>query len=165
MTVISSRGAWIKGCPRRSRRAIFAKGNGGGGEQFALDVVSNRFRFFVRDPATTAAIFQHGSLGPNNTWQHVAVTYDPSTNTMRMFVNGADVGGGAPRPTLLNNSVDVSVGARRLSGGPYDLNFSGTVDEVAFFDRALSAAEIAQHYCGITARLADDTSYAVFCAE
>ena len=160
--------AWIKGVPtQESGAAIFAKGNGGGGEQFALDLVTNRFRFFVRDPAGTVALFQHGSLGPNNTWQHVAVTYDPATNTMRMFVNGTDVGGGTPRPTLMNNSVDVSVGARRLGGGPYDLNFNGTVDEVAFFNRALSAAEIAQHYNAAfsASPVGADTSDAVFAAE
>lgn len=160
--------AWVKGAAaQESGAAIFAKGNGGGGEQFALDVVSNRFRFFVRDPAGTVAVFQHPSLGPTSTWQHVAVTYDPATSTMRMFVNGADVGGGPPRPTLLNNSVDVSVGARRLSGGPYDLNFNGTVDEVALFNRALSAAEIAQHYNAafVASPGGTDTTDAVFAAE
>ncbi len=160
--------AWIKaGAAQEDGAPVFAKGNGGGGEQFALDIYSGRFRFYVRDPATNVAIFQHPSLGPNGSWQHVAITHDPATSTMRMFVNGVDVGGTTPKPALLNNSEDISVGARRLSAGPYDLNLSGIVDEVALYSRALSAAEIAQHYAAafVAGPTGTDTQDAVFAAE
>ena len=86
---------------------------------------------------------------------------------MRMFVNGVDVGGTTPRPTLLNNNEDVSIGSRRMSNGAYDLNFDGKIDEVAFFNRALSAAEVAQHYNAAFAGSPTETDItdAVFAAE
>ncbi|MEO8353378.1 MAG: LamG-like jellyroll fold domain-containing protein, partial [Chthoniobacteraceae bacterium] len=160
--------AWIKaGAVQEDGAPVFAKGNGGGGEQFALDIYFGHFRFYVRDAGTNAAIFQHPSLGPNGTWQHVAVTHDPVTNAMRMFVNGVDVGGTTPKSNLLNNSEDISVGARRTSTGPYDLNLAGSVDEVALYSRALSAAEIAQHYAAafVAGPTGTDTEDAVFAAE
>jgi hypothetical protein len=160
--------AWIKAFPsQEDGAAIFAKGNGGGGEQFAFDVVGGRFRIFCRNSTTAATVFQHPSLAPTNTWQHVAYTFDASTSTMRMFVNGVDVGGTTPPANLFNNTSDVSVGARRSTSGPYDLNINGTVDEMALYKRALSAAEIAQHYNAAFALSsgAPDTTDAVFAAE
>lgn len=160
--------AWIKApSAQESGAAIFAKGNGGGGEQFAFDIVSNRFRIFTRNAAGAATVYQHPSLAPTNTWQHVALTFDSAAGTMRMYVNGADAGGVTPPPSLLNNTSDVSVGARRQSTGPYDLNLNGSVDEVALYKRALSAAEIAQHYnAAFTASAGTtDTTDAVFAAE
>jgi hypothetical protein len=160
--------AWIKApSTQEDGAAIFAKGNGGGGEQFAFDIVSGRFRIFVRNSAGAATVFQHPSLSPTNNWQHVALTFDAGTATMRMYVNGADVGGTTPPASLFNNSVDVSVGARRLSTGPYDLNLNGSVDEMALYKRALSSTEIAQHYNAAftLASGAPDTTDAVFAAE
>ena len=162
--------AWVKGpAAQEDGAAVFAKGTGGGGEQFALDVVSNRFRFFVRDGVNsgTYEAFQHGSLGPNGTWQHVVLTYDAGAGIMRMYVNGVDVGGATPRPTIWNTTAPVGIGARRSANGPYDMNFNGSVDEVALFSRALSAAEVAQHYNAAFAASPSgaDTADAVFAAE
>jgi len=161
--------AWVKGATtQEDGAAIFAKGTGGGGEQFALDVVSNRFRFFVRDGvnAGTTASFQTTG-GVTSTWQHVALVYDGPGGIMRMYINGASAGSTTPRPTLLSNTSDVSVGARRSGSGAYDLNFNGSVDEVSFFNRALTAAEVTQHYNAAFAASASgaDTSDAVFAAE
>lgn len=159
--------AWVKGpSTQEGGAAIVAKGNGGS-EQFSLDVVSGRYRFYVRNSGGGATSFHHPSIGPNGTWQHIALTLDCTTGTMRMYVNGADVGGATAPTSLLNNTVDVSVGSRRLSTGAYDLNFEGTVDEVAFFNRALTGSEVAQHYAAAFAASSAtvDTSDAVFAAE
>lgn len=158
---------WVKGpATQEGGGAIVAKGNGGN-EQFALDVVSGKYRFYARNSGGGAAVFQHPSIGPNGTWQHIALTLDCSTGLMRMYVNGVDVGGATAPANLLNTSVYVSVGARRLSTGPFDLNFEGLVDEVAFFTRALSASEVSQHYAAAFAASSTmvDTTDAVFASE
>jgi hypothetical protein len=71
-----------------------------------------------------------------NTWTHVAYTYDGTT--LRMFVNGTQVSTAAG-PTALA----VSAGALRIGGnavwGEY---FSGRIDEVRIYNRALTAAQI-----------------------
>lgn len=77
-----------------------------------------------------------GSL-PLNTWSHLATTYDGSTQ--KLYVNGVLVGS-----RLQAGPIDVSGGALRLGGnlvwGEY---FTGYIDEVRIYNRALSQADIA----------------------
>ena len=73
---------------------------------------------------------------PLNTWTHLAATYDGTT--LRIFVNGVQVGTRAVSGALLT-----STGALRLGGnsiwGEY---FQGRLDDIRIYNRALSAAEI-----------------------
>jgi hypothetical protein len=79
-------------------------------------------------PGTTAIVA--------NTWTHVAATYDGST--VRMFVNGVQTG-----TASISGSLNVTTGPLRIGGnavwGEY---FSGRIDEVRVYNRALTAAEI-----------------------
>jgi RHS repeat-associated protein len=72
---------------------------------------------------------------PQGQWSQIAVTWDKQT--ARIYVNGSEVGNFARTGNL----------APDLSGGQYigcyTTNFAGTIDEVAAYGRALSAAEIA----------------------
>jgi hypothetical protein len=78
-----------------------------------------------------------------NEWQHLLVTYDGSSKAsgVTIYINGQ------PSPPVVRNdnltgtiqaAVSLQVG-RRTPGSP----FSGLVDEVRFYNRALSAAEAA----------------------
>lgn len=71
-----------------------------------------------------------------NTWSHIAVTYDGTT--MRLYVNGAQVG-----TRSVNGTIIATSGALRIGGnavwGEY---FTGLIDEVRIYNRALSQAEI-----------------------
>jgi len=159
--------AWVKGSTsQEDGGAVVCKGTGGGGEQFCLDVVGGRYRLFVRDGAGAAVVAQ-SSVAPNNRWQHVAVLFDQAAGIMRLYVNGVVATSATPPATLLNTTHEVSVGARELSSGSYDLNFSGTVDEVALFNRALSPTEIVQQYNAAFAAgpTGAETTDAVFAAE
>jgi hypothetical protein len=73
---------------------------------------------------------------PLNTWTHLAATYDGTT--IRLFVNGVQAGTRA-----VSGSLAASTGPLRIGGnavwGEY---FSGRIDEVRIYNRALSAAEI-----------------------
>jgi hypothetical protein len=75
---------------------------------------------------------------PLGQWSHLACTYD--RQNLRLYVNGIQVGSTVatqpiPGPTLNN----LYIGAEEFS---YDKNFFGLIDEVAIYNRALSAAEI-----------------------
>jgi hypothetical protein len=141
--------AWVNGpAAQEGGGPIVAKGTGGGGEQFAVDVVNGNYRFYGWDGGTpNNAVVANASVGPDNTWQHVVAVLDQPAGRMKIYVNGIERGTQTPRPTLVNTSHEVSIGARKGSGGPsYDLNFDGRIDEVAIYNRALSPAEILAHF-------------------
>ena len=68
-------------------------------------------------------------------WSHVAVTYDGTA--LRLFINGIDAGSRPASGTLLPSSPPQ---AALIGGGS---GFAGLLDEVRFYRRALSPAEIA----------------------
>lgn len=80
-------------------------------------------------------------------WYHVALVYDPNdlTNAARIFVNGVDdtdyVESDLLGNFLPNNSVPFTIGTRNGA-----LPFNGTMDEVAFYDYALSGTQISNHW-------------------
>ena len=80
-------------------------------------------------------VFSGTSL-PTNTWSHVAATWDGTT--LRLYVNGVQVGSRAVAGTLSTTSNPLRIGGD-ATWGEY---FAGTIDEVRVYNRALSAAEI-----------------------
>jgi glucose/arabinose dehydrogenase len=73
---------------------------------------------------------------PLNAWTHLAATHDGTT--LRLFVNGAQVGSRAVSGSLLTSSGALRIGGNSIWGE----FFRGRIDEVRVYNRALSAAEI-----------------------
>jgi hypothetical protein len=73
---------------------------------------------------------------PLNTWTHLALTYDGAT--LRMFMNGTQVGSAAVPGAAVTSSSPLRIGGDSV-WGEY---FSGLIDEVRIYSRALSATEI-----------------------
>lgn len=141
--------AWVKGTSsQESGAAIVAKGIGGGGEQFAIDVISGAYRFFVRDNSSSHnATGANAAIGPNGSWQYIVADFDQSAGLMRLYVNGVSVASATPPSTLLDTQHEISIGSRKLnSSSGYSLNFDGSIDEVAIYNRALPESEIANHF-------------------
>ncbi|HEX7862769.1 MAG TPA: LamG-like jellyroll fold domain-containing protein [Verrucomicrobiae bacterium] len=73
---------------------------------------------------------------PLNTWSHLAMTYNGSV--LRLFVNGVQVGS-----LNVTGSISTSTLPLRIGGNqPWGEYFSGRIDEVRVYNRALTAAEI-----------------------
>ena len=71
-----------------------------------------------------------------NTWSHVAGTYDGLT--VRLFVNGLQVGN-----TAYTGTIGTSAGVLRIGGNSlWGEFFQGRLDELRIYNRALSAAEL-----------------------
>jgi hypothetical protein len=146
-TRIFSLEAWVNGPgSQEAGGAIIAKGTGGGGEQFAVDVFNGTYRFFAWNGAGSAVV-AGASIGPNGSWQHLVAVLDQPANRMKLYVNGVESATATPLATLVNTTHEVSIGARKSSvPATYDLNFDGRIDEVAIYNRALSPGEITAHF-------------------
>jgi concanavalin A-like lectin/glucanase superfamily protein len=72
-----------------------------------------------------------------NTWSHLAFTWDGSTT--RLYVNGAQVATAALTGTAVTSTGLLRIGGNSIWGEW----FSGAIDEVRVYNRALTATEIA----------------------
>jgi hypothetical protein len=147
---------WCKGASGQpDETSLVAKGTGADGttanEQFAVDIAGGNYRFFVRSPNGNQFQAQ-ANVGPNpNSWDHVVAVYDssnPSQHKMRLYVNGElkdEVNGPNTGPKLLSSFV--SIGSKRLGNSPdYNGTFNGSIDEVIFYNTALSSTAVFDQY-------------------
>jgi hypothetical protein len=80
----------------------------------------------------------------NGDIHHLVASYDVATGMKSMYIDGVLVGqidGPDGVPLLLDNVQTGFIGSDRGSE-----SFPGIIDEVAFYDRALTGAEVAAHY-------------------
>jgi PKD repeat protein len=80
--------------------------------------------------STTLTNLSGTSLLPLNTWSHLAATYDGAT--MRLYVNGVQVASAPQTGPIAASSQPLTIGS----------NWSGLIDEVRIYNRALSASQI-----------------------
>lgn len=73
---------------------------------------------------------------PLNAWSHLAATFDNST--LRVYVNGVQVGSRLVSGPLLDSSGALRIGGNSVWGE----FFQGRIDEVRVYNRALTPAEI-----------------------
>ena len=89
-----------------------------------------------------------GALVPN-VWQHVAVTYDPTSGNITLYINGAVVASQYWGQFVPQTSYNLWIGHRPgdLPGAwTYGTYLSGPLDELSLYNRALTANEIAAIY-------------------
>ena len=118
----------------------------------------------------TQSVYGSSILDPS-TWYHVAAVYD---GALKVYLNGqldgtsyywetisyAPVIYGQPDPSTLY--IGVSYSYDWMGSADYRNPFSGLIDEVRFYNRALTGGQIAQHYNGVFAkRTPMDTSKAL----
>lgn len=143
--------AWVRGSSAQPNGAgIVAKGSGAGGEQFALDahidqVATPAYRFYARNSAGTV-VNCTTPVALNGRWQHVVAVFDGSAGLMQCYVNGQLVSSVAGPTSLLPNTHEISVGNRQSGAGPYNLPFTGVIDDVRLYNHALSSSDVQQIY-------------------
>ncbi len=136
--------AWVRGDRPQDLSYILAKGADSSiAASFALYSGSNSgLAFYIYDGenyysspevTTPEAIW-------NGKWVHVAGSYDGST--VRLYVNGSEVGSGTPVATLIKYDLPSD---RALLIGSYfgSSGWVGDIDEVTILDDALTAEEVA----------------------
>ena len=86
--------------------------------------------------------YYHESTGANLTadnWHHLAATFDDDTDSVVLYVDGAEVHEDSFAETPRVNNAPLLIGRSAWPGEGWD----GVLDEVRIYDRALSAADIA----------------------
>jgi len=113
------------------------------GEYNLLPDYGNKVQLQIHDlPASCADTNEAGEV-LDGKWHHIAGTFDGKTITL--YVDGAVVGSRECAGTLQTNTDPLFIGAR---GGTVRWTV-GTYDDMAIFNRALTAAEIARAMNGI----------------
>jgi hypothetical protein len=132
---------WVKAALSNGP-AIICKGTGNGGEQYCIDMQTAGYRFFVRN-AAGASIALTAPMPANNTWQHVTAVFDAVNGIQSIYTNGQFAVTTVAPLSLLANSHEVSIGNRQSSStSAYNVPFTGALDDVRIYNRALTAADV-----------------------
>ena len=127
--------AWVRPAAlgNRWRTVVFKEGSPLAYSLYAHDRVSAP----VGEIRTGSLVTARGTGPlPLNAWSHLAATYDGAA--LRLYVNGALV-----RTTVTSGNMPVTAGVLRLGGNNiWSEWFSGLIDEVRIYDRALSQTEL-----------------------
>ena len=140
--------AWVRASPQTTDNGIVTVGYGSGGEQFDLDA-NNGWRFLVRQPSGTVS-FIAASAKPDGRWHHLAGVCDQAKGFVGLYIDSVLSGKASitPGAGLLAPTTPLFIGARygfSTSTFP-DLQFVGSIDEVALYDYPLSAAQVRNHF-------------------
>jgi hypothetical protein len=102
-----------------------------------LFYIGNEVRFAREVDDSTLDTLAAGAL-PGGVYTHVVATYDGSM--MRLYFNGSPVGSKASVLPLADNPISFQIGIGGSAG------FTGTLDEVAVYNRALPQERVMAHY-------------------
>jgi hypothetical protein len=124
-----------------SNKRIISKTNPDG---FELGTNTNgkfEFRFNRETNSTTYRLYSNQNYPTNgSTWVHVAATFNGTKSTI--YINGVEDNSATYAPvSIIQNSSDLQIGARNGID-----RWSGDLDELMLFNKALTATEIAALY-------------------
>lgn len=113
---------------------------------FGISMIGNGF---VAAGVGAPETFVSSGPGYNDgEWHHVAFTRSISTGEVELFVDGFSVARARGNTEQLTASRRIAIGAMQPGGGA----FSGDLDEIRFYDRVLSRAEIESMARGVLQR-------------
>ena len=138
---------WFKGKSASGNVTTLGTMGSSGQRGYMLGVnSSNLWAFQIASSATAVKSLIHTLTIDNTKWYHIVGVYNPSTY-MRIYIDGsqvAEVTSAIPSSQYVGNSITTKIGSRGDNGAFG--RFAGNIDEVAFFDSALSASDISAIY-------------------
>lgn len=134
--------AWIKPSDINSARQILSKFGSSGtyAYQFSLASTGNLQVDVSSNGTSYETLVTTNSPVIVNTWQHVAAIFQP--RLLKLYVNGMETASKTVIATSLKTATAPLFLGRDYAGSRY---FSGLLDEVVIYKRALTAEEIAVH--------------------
>jgi hypothetical protein len=142
--------AWIKpstvtGVQEIVRRISYAPTASG----YLFRLIDNRLNVEFWDGGVMTTSFSSSGVFQADMWHHVTLTYDGSTATI--YVDGAYDSQAVGVSSLGSPTGELAIGACPYGGE----HFSGGLDEVLVYSRALSAGEVQAEYDSGNARHAN----------
>jgi hypothetical protein len=146
--------AWVQAAGAQGTDAGIVTIGYGGFEQLNLDCggadPAHNFRFYVRD----ATGVLHGPSGTKSTadglWHHLVGVCDEAKSNVVLYVDGIQDGitaGFNSGLGILGRTTPLTIGSRRQNTTTdYNYQFQGTIDDVAFYNSALTPAQVLAHY-------------------
>ncbi|MDP2926225.1 MAG: LamG-like jellyroll fold domain-containing protein, partial [Nanoarchaeota archaeon] len=108
---------------------------------YRMGYYSKLIQFWITNSSSSSATAVAETNILTNTWYHIVETYNGSN--VQIYINGAEDDSTA---NILSGPVFDSNTFLDIGGFWDSLDFNGTIDEVLFFNRSLSAAEISALY-------------------
>ena len=133
--------AWINPRGIQSRRSIFSIGDGKSDVKYqeVFQVFEDRLSILWINDENTTQLLQGNTNIATDEWTHVSYVYDGSR--FRLYVNGiSDSGWEVGVPYYQKRNLYIGAG---YNGNSY---FDGKIDDIIFFNRALSDEEILALY-------------------
>jgi hypothetical protein len=137
--------AWVKPASGggSSGRTIYSRwASNAAGRQISIYIRASDNKIQVDVPFVVAVLTGATALS-DGTWYHVAVTR--SGNLFTIYIDGVSDASATVSASQESNGV-VRLGRPESAASADEFSFSGTLDEVAIYDAALSGARIAAHY-------------------
>jgi hypothetical protein len=140
---------WVKTTQDCSSRSVFiGRYEGDSAAAWWLGCIEgNVAAFHMRDSNNQATTIASTTVINDGEWHHIVGTRDGSENSNKIYVDGALENSSTPTFTgeLTFNAKDVTIGFFDVL--PFYW-FNGTLDEMALYNQALPADEVARHYLG-----------------
>jgi hypothetical protein len=127
--------AWINGTYTGNHHVVRKLNDTSQGVIYLLRVNGSGILQPALNNGTPYTIFNSTNSLQNNTWYHVAFTYDG--NNVKIFINGV-----LDSTTSYTGNIVTSGNVLRIGRGDPADYFNGTIDNVKIWDRALTAEEI-----------------------
>jgi hypothetical protein len=134
---------WFNFTATNSLRTMVSKSVGNNARNsFMLWLEDGVLRGQVDNNGGGTTIVSYSGFSPvPGQWYHIAYTFQDSANLQALYVDGALVASGATSETISYDNGALLLGADSNNGTPAAF-FSGRMDEVAIYSRALSTSEI-----------------------
>lgn len=112
------------------------------GYLFGIKPSDNEVRLMISDGSSYIVNTNSTAVVADNTWKHVAFTWDPKVGA-KIFINGT-----LDTEVSASSSVDINNGGALFIGGysSTDYTLIGSMDDVRIYNRALTPAEVSQLY-------------------
>lgn len=105
---------------------------------------SGQYTFAYTDGAVIRTNSYNLGAISQNTWYHLVLTYDFSTNAIKIYINGANVLNTTTATTPVINNMNAS---KILEYGELH---AGPIDEIAVYNYPISSARVTAHYNAAT---------------